>query len=59
MTETVPEVEEPVMATSQELRLTGPGGQSRHLLTVTEHDLLEAELQVAGENRVPGGASKS
>ena len=42
------------MARGEELRLTGSRGQSRDLLLVAHHHLLEAEVEVPGEDGVPG-----
>ena len=42
------------MSSGEELRLAGSRGQSRDLLLVANHHLLEAEVEVPGEDGVPG-----
>ena len=54
--EDVPHVEHPVVAGRDELGLGGGAGQARHVPHVTHHDLLEVELEVAGEDAVLGGS---
>ena len=58
MTEAVPQVEQSVLAGSDELSLARSGRQRVDLLHVANHHLVEAKLEVAGEDGVSGGAEQ-
>ena len=58
VSESVPQVDHPIVAGGDELRLGWRGRQGPHVGHVAHHDLLEVEVEVAGEDRVLGGAKQ-